>query len=92
MFWRKYRNYLTFSVRIKKVLDNGETITYKVKFIDIFRFMSSSLSRYADNLYEGLHDYKCTDLSLAISTICWQLIFQCIECSTKIKITLIKFN
>ena len=29
---------------IKKDLDNGKTITYKIKFIDSFRFMSRSLS------------------------------------------------
>ena len=34
--------YITFSVPIKKELDNGKTITYKLKFIDSFRFMSSS--------------------------------------------------
>ena len=36
--------YITFSVPIKKELDNGKTITYKLKFIDSFRFMSTSLS------------------------------------------------
>ena len=35
--------YITFSVPIKKQLDNGKTITYKIKFTDSFRFMSSSL-------------------------------------------------
>ena len=36
--------YITFSAPIKKDLDNGKTITYKIKFIDSFRFMSSSSS------------------------------------------------
>ena len=31
--------YITFSVPIKKDLDNGKIITYKLKFIDTFRFM-----------------------------------------------------
>ena len=44
--------YITFSVPIKKELDNGKTITYKLKFIDSFRFMSSKLSDLADNLSE----------------------------------------
>ena len=36
---------MTFSVAIKKELDNGKTITYKLKFTDSFRFMSTSLSK-----------------------------------------------
>ena len=31
--------YITFSVPIKKELDNGKSIAYKIKFIDSFRFM-----------------------------------------------------
>ena len=31
--------YITFSVLIKKELDNGRTLTYKIKFIDNVRFM-----------------------------------------------------
>ena len=34
---------MTFSVPIKKELDNGKPITYKIKFTDSFIFMSSSL-------------------------------------------------
>ena len=34
--------HITFSVPIKKGLDNGKSITYKIKFFDTFRFMSSS--------------------------------------------------
>ena len=40
MFRTKYREYITFSVPINKELENGKTITYKIKFI----FMSSSSS------------------------------------------------
>ena len=36
-------------------------ISYKIKFIDSFRFMSSSLSSLADNLSEVLHSDKCID-------------------------------
>ena len=36
-------------------------ISYKINFIDSFRFMSSSLSNLADNSSEGLHSDKCTD-------------------------------
>ena len=44
--------YITFSVPIKKDLYNGKIITYKLKFIDRFRFMSASLSSLVDNLFE----------------------------------------
>ena len=54
MFRRKHKKKpIAFSVPIKKELDNGKTITYKIKFIDSFRFMSSSISTLVDNLYEG---------------------------------------
>ena len=42
--------YITLSVPIKKAHDNGKTTIYKLKFIDSFRFMSSSLSSLVDNL------------------------------------------
>ena len=44
--------YIAFSVPIKKELDNGKTVTYKLKFIDSSRFMSSSLSSLVNNVYE----------------------------------------
>ena len=37
------KKYITFSVPINKELDSGKTIIYKLKFIDSFRFMSTSL-------------------------------------------------
>ena len=39
------QKYITFSVLFEKELDNGKTITYKLKFIDSFRFMPTSLSK-----------------------------------------------
>ena len=42
--------YITFSVLLKKELDNAKTIIHKIKFIDSFRFMSSSLSSLVNNL------------------------------------------
>ena len=51
--------YITFSVPIKKELDNVKMITCKIKFIDSFKFMSNPLSSLADNLSEGSHNYKC---------------------------------
>ena len=53
--------YITFSVPIKKQPDNGKTVTYKLIFIDSFKFMSTSLSILVNNLSKGLHDDKCID-------------------------------
>ena len=54
--------YITFSVPIKKKIGNKDLeITYKIKFIDSYRFMSSSLSKLVDNLSEGIHNNKCSD-------------------------------
>ena len=44
--------YITFSVPIKKELDNVKIITYKLNFIDTFRFMTTSLSSLVDNFSE----------------------------------------
>ena len=61
------KKYITFSVPIKKENkidkdgnDKFMKISYKIKFIDSFRFMSSSLSSLFDNLSEGLHSDKLT--------------------------------
>ena len=56
------QKYITFSVPIKKKIDNKDLeITYKIKFIDSYRSMSSSLSKLVDNLSEGIHNNKCSD-------------------------------
>ena len=61
MLRRKYKKYITFSVPINKELDNGKTIiTYKLKFIDSFIFMSTSLSSLVDNSSE-IYSKKCRD-------------------------------
>ena len=44
--------YITFSLPIKKEVDSDITIIYKLKFIDSYRFMLTSLSNLADNLSE----------------------------------------
>ena len=44
--------YITFSEPIQKEWDNGKIISYKLKFIDAFRFMPTSLSSLVDNLSE----------------------------------------
>ena len=48
--------YVTFSVPLKK--ENDQKITYKLKFIDSYRFMSISLSNFVDNL-SGVYDKEC---------------------------------
>ena len=56
--------YITFSVPLKKEIKNKNKIieiTYKIKFIDSFRFMSTLLSKLVDNLSEGLHNNRCVD-------------------------------
>ena len=80
--------YITFSVPIKKELDNGKSITYKVKFIDSFRFMSNSLSNLVDNLSEELHGGKCTGCKSCLDYMLfkdYQLIFRCFECKKNYK-------
>ena len=56
--------YITFSVPIKKKIENKDLeITYKIKFIDSYRFIASSLSKLVDNLSEGIPNNKCSDCS-----------------------------
>ena len=75
--------YITFSVPIKKQLDNGKIVTYKLKFIDSFRFMSTSLSIVVNNLSEGLHNDKCIECKSYLDYMSIkddQLIFRCFKC------------
>ena len=44
--------HITFSLPIDKGLGNNTSIKYKIKFIDSFRFMSSRLSKLANDLSE----------------------------------------
>ena len=54
--------YITLSAPIKKKIENKNIeITYKIKFIDSYRFMSMPLSKLIDNLSEGIHNNKCAD-------------------------------
>ena len=67
---------------IKKEFENGKTITYKIKYIDSFRFMSSSLSNLVDNLSEGLHNDKCADYKSYLEYISTKdelSIFRCLK-------------
>ena len=88
--------YITFSVPIKKKLDNKNIdITYKIKFIDSSKtinkfyfvgniwFMVTSLSKLFDNLTDNNHNDKCIKCK---SNLCFvraineKLIFKCIDC------------
>ena len=42
--------YISFSAPIKKKCDDSKTITYRLRFIDSFRFMPTSLSQLVDKL------------------------------------------
>ena len=77
--------YITFSVPLKKKIKNKNIeITYKIKFIDSYRFISSSLSKLVDNLSEGIHNDKYADcescLDYVRSTKNEKLIFKCFNC------------
>ena len=83
--------YIIFSVHIKKEItkkdkDGNDKITeisYKITFIDSFKFMSTSLSNLVNNLSEGVHNDKCTDCKSFLDYMTpkhEQLIFRCFEC------------
>ena len=82
--------HITFSVPLRKEITkkdkNGNDkimkISYKLEFIDSFRFMPSSFSRLVVNLSEGFHDDKCTDCKSCLDYMATkdeQLIFRCFE-------------
>ena len=83
--------YITFSVPIKKEItkkykdgnDKTTKISYKIKFIDSYRFMSTSLSNLVNNSSERVHNDKCTDCKSYLdymTTKDKQVIFRCFEC------------
>ena len=91
MFGENSEKYITFSVPIKKEItqknkNGNDTITkipYKIKFIDSYRFMSTSLSNLVSNLSECLNNDRCIDCKSYLdymTTKDEQLIFRCFRC------------
>ena len=74
---------------INKNGNNKSTkMSYKIKFIDSFRFMSSSLSNLADHLSEEIHNDRCIDCKSCLDYMSIkdnQLIFRCFECKKNYK-------
>ena len=77
---------ITFSVPLKKEIKNKNKIieiTNKIKFIDSYRFMSTSLSKFLDNLSEGVHNNRCVGSKSCLDymkTKDVKLIFRCFSC------------
>ena len=80
---------ITFSVPIKKKIDNKVLeITYKIKFIDSYRFASSSLSKLVHNLSAGIHNNKCANCESCpdyVETKNEKLLLKCFNCKTYYK-------
>ena len=88
--------YITFSVPIKKEITkkdkNGNDLITKmscnIKFIDSFRFMSTSLSNFVDNLPDGFHNDRCIDCKSCLdymTTKDEKIIFRCFSCKKNYK-------
>ena len=68
-----------------KIENKNIEITYKIKFIDSYKFMSTSLSTLVGNLSEGLHNNKCLNCKSCldyIKTKNKKLILKCFNCKT----------
>ena len=52
------KNISLFLYQLRKC-DGGKTITRKLRFIDSFRFMSTSLSELVDNMSGIFHSIEC---------------------------------
>ena len=93
--------HITFSVLIKKEItkkdkngnDKITKISYKIKFIDSYRFMSTSVSNLVCNLSEGLHNDRCINCKSRLDYMAIkneQLIFRCFSWKKNYEKTLFK--
>ena len=74
---------INFSVQIEKELEHCER-EFRINFLDSVRFMTSSISSFAGNLAEELHNSKCKDSKSCIEYIKAKnklLIFECLKCN-----------
>ena len=76
--------YINFLVPIEKQHDNGKMITYKIRFKDSYRFMSSSLSNLVDNLAD-INCEKCDNKREYIEFINNHLLLECFDCNVWFK-------
>ena len=83
---------ITYSVKFGKKITkrdkNGSekivNIPYRLKFIDSYRFMSTSLSKLVNNLSDGLHKNKCRNCKSRLDYVKAEesrLIFRCSGCN-----------
>ena len=93
--------YISFSLKIsKKIMEKDEdgnekvvNIPYRLKFINIYRFMSASLSNHVDNLSNKLHNNKCVDCKSGLDYLKTKdgiLIFRCFKYKKNFKTDLDK--
>ena len=86
--------YITFSIPIKKDGDNGKKFAYKLRFIESFRFMPTSLSELVDNMsgiFNSIECKSCIEKIKINSECCFvglknnRLIYRCKECNEEWK-------
>ena len=71
-----------------KIENKNIEINYKIKFIDSYRFVATSLSKLVDNLTEDIHGDECVDCKSDLSymkVIDEALIFRCFNCKKSYK-------
>ena len=89
LFGENTEKYITISFPIEKEGGDGKGIVYKIKFIDSFRFVSTSLSRLVDSLSDGLYNIKCKDCNSFLDYMTFyddKLVYRCFHCKTNYNI------